>query len=240
MISRAPRRREPRWGRPEPSWRVLRPPVAAATHAFFALHTVGLHHIPRTGPCLVVANHVDHLDPIAILIALLERRGRHPRFLALDDLFDKPLTGRWLRVARAIPVTRGAGVESMLAPARRALAAGELVVVYPEGRLPRAGEPRATARRGAGALAQGAEGVPIVPLAHWGLQTADPLSRHPARTLLQRGLRAPVGLVAGPPLSASDLATGDAAAVSAALLGIIRAQLEPRAARLVAAVAAQR
>lgn len=221
------------WGRPQPAWVLLGPPVQALTQLFFKVRTLGLEHVPRHGPCLVVANHTDHLDPIVLLTSLLAERGRRTRFLALNELFDLPLTGWWLRRARGIPVARGRGVEPMIASAREALEAGELVVVYPEGRLPRQPGVRLTARRGVGALARSLPArVPIVPVAVHGLEPPDARQLHPARRLLERGLRHPIGVAAGSPLWSTELIGGDDTGVAAALLGVIRARLEPVAARL--------
>jgi 1-acyl-sn-glycerol-3-phosphate acyltransferase len=222
------------WARPQSAWPLLRGPIELLTHLAFDLRTVGLTHVPRQGPCLVVANHTDHLDPIVLLVALLEERGRRTRFLALNELFDLPLTGWWLRRARAIPVARGRGAEPMIASARQALHAGELVVVYPEGRLPRQPGVRLPARRGVGALVRSLPAsVPIVPVAHRGLEPLDARQPHPAVRVLERGPRHPVALAAGTPLRSSDFAGGDDGGAAAALLGLIRAQLEPLADRLV-------
>lgn len=228
-----PTRRPPLdWGRPQPGWVMLRPPVESLIHLFFRVRTLGLEHVPRDGPCLMVANHTDHLDPIVLLVALLEGRQRRTRFLALNELFELPLTGWWLRRARCIPVARGRGVKPMIDSAHQALEAGELVVVYPEGRLPRQPGVRLTARQGVGALARSLPAhVPIVPVAIRGLEPLDARQLHPARRVLERGLRHPVGVVAGSPLRSSEL-TGDDRGVAAALLGLIRARLEPLADRL--------
>lgn len=221
------------WARPQPAWWVLRGPVEVLTHLAFDLRTAGLGHVPREGPCLLVANHTDHLDPIVLLVALLEQRGRRTRFLALNELFDLPLTGWWLRRARAIPVARGRGAEPMIATVRQVLEAGELVVVYPEGRLPRQPGVRLPPRRGVGALVRSLPpSVPIVPVAHRGLEPPDARQPHPAVRVLERGPRHRVGVAAGAPLRSSDFAGGDDAGAAAALLGIIRARLEPLADRL--------
>lgn len=210
---------------------MLGPPVAAATHLMYDLRLAGWAHVPRSGPALLVANHTDHLDPIVLLVAA-RRRGRRVRFLALDELFDLPLTGWWLRREGAIPVSRGRGAEPMVQRVGAALAAGELVAVYPEGRLPRHPGDRPAARRGVGALARSLpDDVPIVPVAHHGLEPTADRRGHPAVRTLRRGLRHPVGVVAGSPLAASDLGDDDGGA-AAALLGVIRARLEPLAAAL--------
>lgn len=223
-----PRHPLPRWNEPEPAWALLSPPISALTQVFFDLRAHGLAHIPAQGPCLLVANHTDHLDAIVLLVEVLRRRGRRLRFLALDELFDLPLTGWWLRRERAIPVRRGTGPEPMVHSARSALDAGEVVVVYPEGRLPRQPGVRLPARRGVGALVRTLpDELPIVPIAQRGLEPPDARQPHPAVRALERGVRHPVGVAAGAPLSSSDLDGGDDSGAAAALLGIIRARLEP-------------
>jgi 1-acyl-sn-glycerol-3-phosphate acyltransferase len=107
------------------------------------------------------------------------KAGRRPRFLAKDDLFRIPVVGMAFRGANQIPVTRGTGdATAALAAAERALAEGEVVVIYPEGtvttredHLPMEGK-TGTVRLSL------ATGVPITPLASWGSQ---PSGRSPAR-----------------------------------------------------------
>ena len=85
---------------------------------------------------LVVANHVSVLDPLACA-RLVWDHGRVPHFLAKDSVF-KGLVGRILRSRRADP---GRPLLLRRRPARRAaradLAAGNLVVIYPEGSVTR-------------------------------------------------------------------------------------------------------
>ena len=207
---------EPRWGGPEPAWRLLGPLITGSVNTLFDLRVAGLRHIPRAGPALVVANHLAHLDPLVLLTAFLRGRGRRVRFLALAALFDDPVVGWWLRRARALPVERGKGVAPVVEVATRALDHGEVVVVYPEGRLQRGRW--LTARPGAGAIALATD-APILPVALWGMQPELPGPR--------RGRPAAVEI--GAPLRAAQLGTCDPQTASAVLLGRIRAELLPRA-----------
>jgi 1-acyl-sn-glycerol-3-phosphate acyltransferase len=207
---------EARFGGPEPAWRLLGPPLTAAARTLFDLRVSGLRHVPPAGPALVVANHLAHLDPLVLMAAFLAGRGRRLRFLALADLFTDPVVGWLLRRARAIPVERGGGMAPAVAGVCRALDDGEVVAVYPEGRLPR-GE-TLTARPGVGAMAL-ATRAPVLPVALWGMQPELPGSP----------FRRPVAVVIGAPLRFQSDAHRDPAAVSAALLGVIRARLLPRA-----------
>ena len=66
----------------------------------------GADNIPTAGPVVLASNHVSYLDPLT-LAWVADRRGRHVRFLAKAELFDKPVLGSLLRAAHQIPVRRG-------------------------------------------------------------------------------------------------------------------------------------
>jgi 1-acyl-sn-glycerol-3-phosphate acyltransferase len=143
-----------------------------------------LERIPARGPTLIACNHASYLDPIANAYAVV-KAGRRPRFLAKDDLFQIPIVGRALAGAGQIPVSRGSADRTPLAKAERALAAGEVVLVYPEGTvtmrpdgLPMAG------KTGTVRLAL-TLGIPITPMASWGSapvwQKSGPGSLKPGR-----------------------------------------------------------
>lgn len=114
------------------------------------------------GPAVVVANHSSHADTAALLAAL---PASHPaRAAAAADYW---FAVRWRRavvtaLAGALPVQRGqhGGYAALLAAARPHLAAGGIVIVYPEGTRTQDGEIGAF-RSGAVRLAQDA-GVPLV------------------------------------------------------------------------------
>lgn len=173
-----------RWRGREWAYPAIAPVVSAAGRVLFDLEVRGLAHVPQRGPVLVMANHVSHLDPIALLMAL-RRGGRRPRFVALADLWRVPMVGWLLEHGRMIPVRRGAGVAPMVDAACAALEAGEAVVVYPEGQLPVPGEP-VRPRVGAGELAARAR-CPVVPAAMSGVEAYAgrlPRLRQPARVHL--------------------------------------------------------
>jgi 1-acyl-sn-glycerol-3-phosphate acyltransferase len=129
------------------------------------------------------------------------KAGRRPRFLAKTELFDIPVVGAALRGAGQIPVVRGRRDGSALIAAERALAAGEVVVIYPEGtvtsradRLPMQG------KNGAVRLALSA-GVPIVPMASWG---SHPVWQKSGKGSLRFGR--PIWVTAGAPIDLSSRA----------------------------------
>ena len=113
----------------------------------------GLDTVPVDGPLLVVPNHDSQMDPVVLGVAL--RRRRMLRFLARANLWKIRGLGPVLRAMRQIPIERGAGDRAALDQAVQALADGEAVCVFPEGKLSR-GE-RLRARSG---LARLREAVP--------------------------------------------------------------------------------
>jgi 1-acyl-sn-glycerol-3-phosphate acyltransferase len=91
----------------------------------------GLEHVPRDGPVLVAANHISYFDPLAHGYFLLKKH-RKPRYLAKRELYDQWLLKRVLEGAHQIKVDRGSGDRSPVDNAKKALLAGECVVIYPE------------------------------------------------------------------------------------------------------------
>lgn len=147
----------------------------------------GVEHLPRTGPVLLVCNHVSVADPIVLMAAA---RPRRTSMMAKSELFAKPLFGWYLRCVRAFPVRRGRGDVAAVRHALRLLEAGDCVVVFPEGKVSRSGIMR-RGHPGAGMLAL-RSGATVVPVVSWDTQ----LFRGPAR------------VVFGPPLDLADLPEG--------------------------------
>ncbi len=111
-------------------------PVASL---LFRLRYRNGERMPRTGPVLLVANHVSVLDPLACA-RLVYDHGRVPHFLAKEAVF-RGLAGVILRDAGQIPVARGSSeARGALAAAAADLEAGNVVVIYPEGSVTRDGD----------------------------------------------------------------------------------------------------
>jgi 1-acyl-sn-glycerol-3-phosphate acyltransferase len=151
--------------------------------------------VPPSGPLIVAGNHLSYLDPFAHAYFVV-RAGRRPRFLAKRELFDNRLVGMALRGARQIPVDRGTGDRSSLDDAARALEAGEVVVIYPEGTSATTNPDFSPGPGKTGAVRLSiATGVPILPVATWGGQY---VWRKDGRQNLAFGR--PIWLRAGEPL----------------------------------------
>ncbi len=132
----------------------------------------GLDHIPRSGPFIVVSNHVDNNDTYVIgrylpgVIHYLARpAGIHSRFL-----------GRFWHAMAAIPADREGLSQALLF-----LKMGDMVGVFPDGVITRE---MLQAKAGVAALAVRA-GVPVVPAAVWGTERVRifPLPRGRRRTI---------------------------------------------------------
>ena len=98
----------------------------------------GSHHVPSRGPAILTANHPNSLlDPLVLLFLPMPCRLR---FVAKASLFSVPVLGWMLRRFRAIPVIRRSDIEGpvdysvFFAACIEALAAGDAVVIFPEGR----------------------------------------------------------------------------------------------------------
>ena len=115
--------------------------------------------LPADGPALVVANHVSGLDPLLMIAA----SSRPLRFLIAHEQYDRWWL-RWLFDAiGCIPVTRHAPAARALARAREALARGEVVALFPHGRMHLDHEQPIPLKRGVIYLAA-QTGAPIIAL----------------------------------------------------------------------------
>lgn len=100
-----------------------------AAKTYFAVSLRGTEHIPRTGPLILVSNHVSYADPVLITIPV--RRPLY--YMAWNRLFEVPLLGRALPKLRAFPVEIESADPRATREAVRLLQAGEAVLIFPEG-----------------------------------------------------------------------------------------------------------
>lgn len=160
------------------------------------------------GPIIIVSNHASYAD--GILLALVCRRlGRSVRLLATAGVFRAPLIGAIARRLGFIAVERGsASAATALDRAAEALAAGEAVGIFPEGRTTR--DPNKwpeRAKTGAVRLAL-RTGAPIVPVAMVGTHRVLDKS-HPVGSILRNVLLRPKVLTdVGEPIDVRALAGG--------------------------------
>ena len=132
------------------------------------VRVVGAELIPGSGPAILATNHIGYLDFVFAGYGARQRSGRRVRFVAKREVFDHPVSGPWMRAMRHIPVDRDGRLRDLVGEVGNALAAGDLVGMFPEGTINRSFVPT-FARTGAARLAVRA-GVPLIPGAIWGSQ----------------------------------------------------------------------
>ena len=106
----------------------------------YRIRPKGLDNIPRTGPVVVVCNHVSYMDPI-----ILGGSVRRPmRFVMWYKIFQIPLLKFIFRTAKAIPIASAQEDKQLMDEAFEKvdaeLAAGNVVCIFPEGGITRDGE----------------------------------------------------------------------------------------------------
>lgn len=130
------------------------------------LWCVHFHHLqpvelslPSTGPAIVVSNHVSGLDPLLMIAC-----SRRPlRFLIAREQYGR-FGLQWLfRSAGCIPVDRERSPEKALRQAFKALREGQVVALFPYGKIHLKSDPPRRTKAGAARLAAISK-APVVPL----------------------------------------------------------------------------
>jgi 1-acyl-sn-glycerol-3-phosphate acyltransferase len=140
------------------------------------LYRLELHgiekHVPDDGAALVVCNHVSYMDALVLSATI----PRPVRFVMYYRIFEIPVM-RWIfRTAKAIPIASPKEDAALMQRAfdaiDAALADGQIVGIFPEGRLTSDGEIAAFRSGVEKILARAAsrgQAVPVVPMALRGL-----------------------------------------------------------------------
>lgn len=109
-------------------------------HTVYRLRVTGAENIPESGPVVLIANHVSFVDALIIMAAC----RRPVRFVMDHKVFRWPLMSFVFRTSGAIPIASAkddaALTERALDEISRALAAGEVVGLFPEGQVTASGD----------------------------------------------------------------------------------------------------
>jgi 1-acyl-sn-glycerol-3-phosphate acyltransferase len=168
-------------------------------HTVYRVRKSGLERIPDEGPAVLVCNHVSYVDALVISAAC-----RRPIRWVMDHrIFGIPLLSFFFRTAKAIPIAPSRDDPGALQKAYDAIAAeldaGELVGLFPEGRLTSDGE-MSPFRPGIRQIVE-RNPVPVVPMALTGLWDSV-FARNPERLRhIGRLLFARIGLAIGDPVA---------------------------------------
>jgi 1-acyl-sn-glycerol-3-phosphate acyltransferase len=142
--------------------------VARPLAAFFTgADVIGREHLPKAGPAIIAANHNSHVDTLLLLTIFPARLVGRLRPVAAADYFLRgPLIGWFSRTLIGIvPVARLAGGrEDVLAPARAALAAGDIVIIFPEGTRGAGTDELGPMKAGVARLAAAFPDAPVTPI----------------------------------------------------------------------------
>jgi 1-acyl-sn-glycerol-3-phosphate acyltransferase len=109
-------------------------------HSVYRMQQKGLENIPQEGPAVLVCNHVSFVDPIVIAAA-----SRRPiRFVMDYRIYRLPVINFIFRHMNTIPIAPAREDQVMMEAAfeevARALEDGELVAIFPEGRITDSGD----------------------------------------------------------------------------------------------------
>ncbi|MDH4585258.1 MFS transporter [Pseudomonas sp. BN415] len=166
-------------------------------HSMYRVEHKGLEAIPEEGPAVLVCNHVSFVD--ALLIGGAVRRP--VRFVMYYKIYQLPVLNFVFRTAGTVPIA--ARHEDLLvydAAFKRIaeyLRNGEVVCIFPEGKLTSDGELNEF-KSGIERILE-ENPVPVIPMALQGLWGSF-FSRDPAKGLFRR-FWSRIRLVAGAPLS---------------------------------------
>ncbi|UTY58514.1 MFS transporter [Massilia sp. erpn] len=174
-------------------------------HTVHKVKTIDAERIPDEGAAVLVCNHVSYVDAIVIGAA----SPRPIRFVMDHRIFKLPLLGWIFRTARAIPIAPAKEdpwlMEKAYVDIAQALHEGDLVCIFPEGKLTVTGE----VNEFKGGIAKIIERskVPVIPMALRGLW-GHLLSRHQDNALeraFRKGWRSRLALAVGKPLAPQEV-----------------------------------
>jgi 1-acyl-sn-glycerol-3-phosphate acyltransferase len=173
-------------------------------HSVYRLRQRGLENVPEDGPAVIACNHVSYVDAIVIMAAC-----RRPiRFIMDHNIFKIPILSFVFREGRAIPIAPAKEDSALLEQAytevERALKAGELIGIFPEGRLTPDGDLQPF-RPGIKRIVDTTP-VPIIPMALRGLWGSI-FSRSGGRAFFKkpRGPFSAIELAVGAPIPAEAM-----------------------------------
>lgn len=127
---------------------------------FFDARVYGAHRVPGEGPAILASNHASFLDPVLIGSSFTRRCC----YLARDSLFRIPGLGALIRAVDTVPVAReSVSARQAVDVCVRILAAGRLLLLFPEGTRSRDGY-LAPLRRGIGLIVRRSGAPPVVPV----------------------------------------------------------------------------
>lgn len=204
--------------RSEPYYRSV---VAAVLTAFHLLRlrvqVQGGEHLPAEGGAVLAVTHFGYVDFACLGAASWWQHRRPVRFLATSAAFRHRLAGPLMRGMGHVPVEAAKGRDAYQ-PAIEALERGELLGVFPEGRVSRDWQ-LGPFKTGAVRLAARAQ-VPLIPVVVWGAHRVLTGGRRPR---WRDAVGVPVTVLIGAPLVLPERAHQGTAELKAAMTLLLAA-----------------
>ena len=183
---------------------VMRLLIWLLIHTVYRVDKTGLDKIPDDGPALLICNHVSFVDALILAGSI----KRPIRFVIYFRIYQLPILSFIFKTANAIPIASPNEHAGLMKLAfnriSEAFAEGELVCIFPEGKITDSGE-MGQFKSGVIRILE-RDPVPIVPLALRGLWGSF-FSRKHGKAMTRwfpRGWFSRIELVAGDPIEASD------------------------------------
>jgi 1-acyl-sn-glycerol-3-phosphate acyltransferase len=186
---------------------IMRLIIWLVIHIAYRVDKTGLDKIPDSGPAVLICNHVSFVDALILAGSI----KRPIRFVMYYRIYQLPILSFVFKTANAIPIA-GANEDSGLTKLAynrisEALQDGELVCIFPEGKITESGK-LAEFRPGVIKILR-RDPVPIIPLALRGLWGSF-FSRKYGNAMSRwfpRGWFSRIELVAGDAIDPTDAST---------------------------------
>ena len=173
-------------------------------HMLYRIRSVNTERLPQAGAAVLVCNHVSFVDAVVIMA----QSPRPIRFVMASSIFRIPLLSSFFRQVKAIPIASAKDDPATLQRAHQsiddALDEGELVCIFPEGRITDTGE-MYPFRPGVRRIVE-RNPVAVIPMALRGLwgsffsRVGGEAFSLPVDARLRRGFRSQLELVVGEPV----------------------------------------
>ena len=175
-------------------------------HIVYRVRLFGVaENVPSSGACVIVCNHVSFVDALLITASV----KRPIRFVMDHRIFKMPFVSLLFRGAKAIPIASRKEnpelMEKAFQTVRECLANGEVVGIFPEGKITRTGDINEF-RPGIERLIAESP-VPVVPMALRGLWGSffSRIDGHAMSHPFRRGMFSRVELAASMPVPAKEV-----------------------------------
>ncbi|MBP7948611.1 MAG: MFS transporter [Verrucomicrobiales bacterium] len=131
--------------------------LLAVIKLVYRVRAIHPENIPAQGGALLIANHVSYIDAFIISASC----DRPVRFIAGDQFHAMKWIGPFLKLFNVVPVSRQRAKDAIVSVAE-AVAAGDLVCIFPEGQITRTGMLNEI-RKGFELIAR-RSGAPVIPV----------------------------------------------------------------------------